>query len=294
MSEQATQMDTSMWFSTYGLLTSKRILERFNIHMDNDELIAAIKNPHCVYHQMLRVPLKNVFNGIIFQQAQDYQVYAQKLFIDYLLSGAGSKDEESPGANTRDDLEDERLQVIETGEKFHQQEIIHQQLIAESQARLIKLSLELKRALEHASKNIRGSLRAYSINKEETHIQKAIQSALVHYPYDDDEILVQTSSFWTTMADVLDKALSNEFRQDASVILQPVIKAKKNTVDTLTPYFKKTDEMGVQLRSYRRQFYDLILRATESIKFLPDYRVDETRENDNRSSLYFDSMIGGE
>ena len=82
MNEKVEQTDWSTWFSTYGLLTSERILERFNIILPHDELINSVKDPFSIYFQLLRVPLKNVFNGIIYQQAHDYQIYAQKLFVD--------------------------------------------------------------------------------------------------------------------------------------------------------------------------------------------------------------------
>ena len=96
--EQITEPDLSTWFSTYGILTAERVLERFNIRLRYDELLTAVKNPMSVYYMLLRVPIKNVFNGIILQQAHDYQVYAQKLFVDYGLSEETMQSEESPGA----------------------------------------------------------------------------------------------------------------------------------------------------------------------------------------------------
>ena len=294
MNEDITQTDNSLWFSTYGLLTANRVLGRFNIHIENDELIVAMKNLHSVYYQLLRVPLKNIFNGIILQQTHDYQVYAQKLFIDYLLSGAGSKEDESPGANTRDDLEVERVRLIEVGEAFNREELAHQQLIAESQATLIQLSLELERALTSGLKKIRNILRVKGINKDDKSILKAIRVAMIHYTFGDDEILAVSSSFWVKMAEVLESTLNNELRQELAGTLKVVIDAKKHIQESLSPFIERTNEMGVQLRSFRRQFYDLILRVTGSLKYLPDYHVDEEREKDNRSSLYFDSLIGGE
>ena len=126
MSEMELGTDLSTWFSTYGLLTSQRILERFNIHLKGDELIAAMKDPGNLNYLWLKVPLKNIFNGIIFQQAHDYQVYAQKLFIDYLLSGDSAKEADSPGANTRESLEEERIKLQEMNEAFAKQELAHQ------------------------------------------------------------------------------------------------------------------------------------------------------------------------
>ena len=86
MAEERTENELSIWLSTYGLITAERILERYGIHLQHEDLLSAIKNPKNFYHQLLRIPLKNVFNGIILQQAQDYQSYGQKIFIDYLMS----------------------------------------------------------------------------------------------------------------------------------------------------------------------------------------------------------------
>ncbi len=294
MTEEIAQTELSMWFSTYGLLTAKRVLERFNIRIENDELVAAMKNPQSIYHQLLSVPLKNIFNGIILQQAQDYQLYVQKLFIDYLLSGEGGKSDESPGGTTREDLENERTKLLDAGESFERIESAHRHLIAESQARLINISTELQHSLQMASTIIGQRLRAKGVVKDDKLTQQAIRRALIHYNNDEEEILAVSSLFWGKMAEVLEIELNNELRQEISGALREVIDLKKTIENTLRPYVEQTEDIGIQLRSYRRQFYDLILRATECIKYLPDYRVDNARDQDNRSSLYFDSFIGGE
>lgn len=143
MNEKKGQTDWSTWFSTYGLLTSERILARYNINLPHDELINSVKNPNSIYFQLLRMPLKNIFNGIILQQARDFQIYAQKLFVDYLLSGADAKDKDSPGAATREDIEMARIQLMETGEAFRKVEESHLILIAENQAKLVELTQDL-------------------------------------------------------------------------------------------------------------------------------------------------------
>lgn len=171
-----------------------------------------------MHFQLLRIPLKNLFNGIILQQAHDYQVYAQKIFIDYLLSGEASKEATSPGANTREDLEQVRLQLITAGENFQQQESANQALIYQSQASLIKLTSTL--------------------------------NTLIDPRADIDGIL--------------------------------------------STYLGQTEIMEINLRSFRSQFYDIILRATELIKILPEYLIDKEKDEENRSSLYFDAHIGEE
>jgi hypothetical protein len=216
MSEKVEQTDWSAWFSTYGILTAERILERFNLHLPHDELALAVKNPLSPYYQLLRVPLKNVFNGIILAQASDYQAYAQKLFVDYLLSGEEEKDAESPGAVVREDLERERVLLIEAGDAFRQLEQAHQLLIAESQAVLADLARDLNRFVDDAG----------------------------------------------------DIALA------------------------LADYLERVQTMNIDLRSMRRQFYDVVLRVTELITLLPDYRPDINNIEKNRSSLQFDALIG--
>ena len=208
--------DWSIWFSTYGLLTAGRILERFHVYLSHDELAEAIHDPNSVYFKLLRVPLKNVFNGIILQQARDYQIYAQKLFVDYLLSGEDGKDESSPGAVVREDLEAQRTSLIQMDEAFREQETLHQVLIAESQATLIALSRDLKRVKEDV------------------------------------------------------------FAFDAE----------------LEPYVERADTLNINLRNYRSQFYNLILRVTELLLLLPDYKMDEAKAVENRESLQFDALIG--
>lgn len=292
MSAEAIETDVSMWFSTYGLLTSGRILERFNIKLENDELVIAMKDPLNVFHQLLLVPLKNVFNGIILQQAHDYQVYAQKLFVDYLLSGESGKSEDSPGANTRDDLEQQRVHLIEVGESFNAQEEAHQHLIAESQASSIQVARELQNALQAAAAKVGQILRVHEISKDDVLILRAIRSAMVHYTQNDIETVTGDSLFWVKVAEVLDTTLDDNLRQKLVEVLDFFRKPREKIEEILSTYLERTQDMGIALRSYRSQFYDIILRVTEYLNLLPDYHIDLAKLEENRSSLHFDSHIG--
>lgn len=222
MNEKQEQTDWSAWFSTYGVLTAERILARFNIHLPPGELVKSAHDQTSVYYQLLRVPLKNVFNGIILQQARDYQIYAQKLFIDYLLSGEDTKDKEQPGAIIREDLEQQRTTLMEMGERFQALENNHQILIAESQATLIELSTDLS-----------------SLLKTATHDPNTIASKLA-------------------------------------------------------TFVERSETINIDLRNYRREFYDAILKVTELLALLPDYRTDLGKQAENREALVFDALIGEE
>ena len=290
MSEDALAgMDLTTWFPTYGLLTAQRILERFNIQLTNDELIAAVKNPLSVYYQLLRVPLKNVFNGIVLQQAQDYQVYAQKLFVDYLLSGEGSKDVELPGANTREDLELARTKLMAVGEEFNHQELAQQELIAASQAMLIQLTAGLQNSLQQAATKMNQTLRDQKIIKEDAVVLQAIRAAMVCYDKADNT----SPAFWDKMSAVLEADLKKELRLQLAEAFSDFGDPRYDIEQGLSTYLEQAGDLAIAFRSYRSQFLDLILSVTGYIKFLPDYHVDKEKDEENRSSLYFDAHIGG-
>ncbi len=132
------------WFSTYGLLTVERILEYLSIKLPHDEVVRLLSGTHHVLHRVINVPLLNIFNGIIFQQSYDYQVYAQKLMIDYRLSPEYAKDPESPGANIRSDLNDQYEQLLSLVKAFTDHQYKHYQIISESQSYLIERIDELR------------------------------------------------------------------------------------------------------------------------------------------------------
>lgn len=290
--EQITEPDLSSWFSTYGILTAERVLERFSIRLQYDELVTAVKNPMSVYYMLLRIPLKNVFNGIILQQAHDYQVYAQKLFIDFGLSEETMQSEESPGAATRESLADTKKQLIELNTSFRELEFAHQKLISESQRRLIDVSKILQTSLQIVSKTMEQTLRRNAILKTDEEIQRAVRAAMVHYNKRDAEMLSEGSSFWCKLAEVLNITTDVSLREKLAAALTPFQDPRDEIESILSTYLTQAEDLAIESRGFRIQFYELILRATELLKLLPSYRPDQIKEAENRESLQFDSLIG--
>ena len=290
MDEIAPQIDLSQWLPTYGFLTSQRILERLNLHLSTEELVLALKNHHSLYHQLLTVPLKNVLNGIIFQQAQDYQIYAQKLFIDYLLSGEDQKEESTPGQKTRDDLEEVRQQLVTFGESFRNQELAHQNLISKSQLSLITVAKSLQDQFKDAEKAIGNVLNL----KDEENIQKALRFPFIQYEKLSADVLAPSSSLWTTIEDILSIKLTQEQRKAMANILEQMSDPREQINTELLSYTNESEAISIELRNYRLEFHNLIIRATELIQLLPDYRIDKIRDEENRASLHFDAHIGGD
>lgn len=224
MQEKGVEQSFVTWYSTYGLLTVERVLAHLKIKLPQDDLVIALKQPNNIFHLILHVPMLNIFNGIILQQAYDYQVYAQKLIIDYRLSPEFAKDPELPGANIRNDLNVQFDQLSTAVKAFSDYQYDHYRLISESQAYLIE--------------------RVEQLND----------------PLHELDILNDDA----------------EFKMNIAL------------------YTQKSEEMTITFRSYRSQFYEMILSISERLVNLPEYSFDAEHAARERESLFFDREIGGE
>lgn len=292
MSNAAVDNDLSGWFSTYGLITAQRILDGYRITLSSDDLSHALKIADTFYHRLLRVPLRNVFNGIILQQAQDYQLYAQKLFIDYLLSGENAKPEESPGANIRDDLEQERLKLVKMSERFRESELLQEALIAKSQATLMQDAGDWNAILQNMAKAIQKDLRINAVIKSDTIIMRALVTLLCRYNFKGQ--LSDEKKTWAKVDAILGADLS---RDSQELFLREMAKLSKFTSETeleLADYSQQIKTMGQTLRRFRSDFYDFIIHVNELMALLPEYKIDNQQLHHNRESLYFDSALGDE
>jgi len=288
MAEQ-TEKGLSGWLSTYGLITAQRIYEYYNIHLSQEDLIYTLKTPGTFYHRLLNVPFNNVFNGIILQQAADYQRYAQKLFVDYLVSGDSGKSPDSPGAGTREDLENQRLQLMELNAGFHKLEVEHEKLIAESQSSIIKCTADWQNKIQTLSKNVRKKL---SLNAAEQTVINAMQNLLVEYNVSGSE--ASKNYAWSKV----EKTLSLQLPADARALITSEMGSLMPLIEemdaNMASYTAQVKQIGLNLRQYRSDLYDFIIRANELFSLLPDYRPDPAQTLENRESLHFDMALGDE
>lgn len=136
--------ESSTWYSTYGLVTIERLFALMQITMSQADLHIVSRSPTSPYYQLLQTPLKNIFNGILINQAIDYQEFAQKMLIDYLLSGAANLPPEQPKPEgVRLELELMRTDLILAGEQFDLLQFEHFRLINESQRTAIETAQTL-------------------------------------------------------------------------------------------------------------------------------------------------------
>lgn len=284
--------ELSRWFSTYGLITAERILGKYSITLSQDELLEAITTPLSFYRYLLQVPLKNVLNGIVLQQASDYHIYAQKLFIDYLLSGESSKEPDSQGAGTRESLEDERQQLVQLGDEFHKLELEQDNLIASSQASLMKIAHDWNTELETALSKLNTLYKSVNSDIKKSSIRKALNKALIHC----DLVKDQSQNSKDVLVDKLNQSLkispTAEIKETVLMNLGGLLQIIESLDTKLGEFADRTNQMGQQAKSFRTQFYETILRVTELIKLLPEYKINPEQDAINREPLYFDRTIG--
>lgn len=288
MSVEKEENELSSWLSTYGLITEERILEKYKIRLPRADLLLAMKNPHSFYHRIIRVPLKNVLNGIIKQQARDYQIYSQKLFIDYLISGESGKSEESPGGTTREDLEIERKKLIEMTEAFQREEVAHNQLIASCQQTLISQSAAWETKIKEGAKKIKKRLQDEGLALSEDTISRALIFLLIQI---EPQQRISNDN-WQAVEQLLTQVLSAQQRQIFIEQIHFFNESSEDLNSTLDALLEQTSTMSLILKKYRIDFYAFILRVTDLIKLLPEYHNNQAQTEENRQSLYFDSKIG--
>lgn len=293
MDKQLIEEEYSQWFSTYGVITSQRILSRYQINLPSIQLLEAIKSPVSFYHKLVQVPLKNVLNGIIIQQASDFHVYAQKLFIDYLLSGESGKSPESQGAATREALEDERKQLITLGEEFQKKQLEHDSLIASSQSSIMKLSREYRDVFEKAINLIHSALSHSGIDVEKSLIRQGLTHALIYCHITNAANTDSKYLFIEKINEILKSTLTNELKEKLAAHLEDLFKIMGNFDETIQQFLTKVIDLGIQARSFRTRFYDSVLRVIELLNMLSEYKINAEQDAINREPLYFDKTLGG-
>jgi len=285
MNKDQEQPSLSKWFSTYGLITAERILEKYNIKLTHTDLIAVLKNEHSIFYSILKIPIKNVLNGIIFNQAKDYQVYAQKLFIDYLLSGPSSKGEQASGGETREEIEEKRKELMATGERFQEKEQEHRNLIAESQKYLISYTSQLTKSMDKAINSCHTFFQEKGIDISKAKLKQAVYSALVNSDKNNP------SSFENALLNSIDTVSTQLNSEEINNQFQKLFNDFAAIDERLAEYENKTKLMSEDIKAFRNEFYNEILRVNELLYQLSDYKINDEQMKVNKEALNFDRDV---
>lgn len=290
MNEDENDINFTKWFSTYGLLTAERVLLQFQVRLSHDALISIVKTTNSLYHLLLKIPTQNIFNGIILQQARDYQIFAQKKMIDYLISGEAEKTEDMPGASIRESLSQEQDLINTMNTEFDSLCLEHQKWIANCQTQFITFSKQINQALMGCAKILSQS---FQNNKYTTaKLFKVLQQSLAKTSDIEVDLFNDHTTFWTNVCEELEIELVSIRLNEMQPFLESIIKelaALKVANQTLV---EPTRDMGILIRDFRTRFYELILRVKELISHLPEYRVDEVLEAQKLESIQFNTEIG--
>lgn len=292
MNEEQPENDLSKWFSSYGLITVERLIERYHIHLNQADLLKALSTPGTFYHQLMQLPLRNVFNGIIFQQARDYQVYAQKLYIDYLISGESGKDPAAPGSGTREDIENERNALVKLGEQFHELELSQEKLISDSQTLLIKHASAWIKAQQQVVQVLHNQLQNAGFNLSQDKVGQILSSLLVQYDLNHQS--ADGHMDWSSAEALVKAPLSADTKAIFIEHLAELQRFNSASDEHLLDFEQQVATMGAEMKRFRSQFQEAIVKANNLLKQLPDYHVDEAQNEINRQELYFDPKIGSD
>ncbi len=280
------------WFSTYGMITSERILRHYKINFSASELLTAIKTPTSFYRKLLQVPLKNVLVGIILQQANDYHLYTQKLFIDYLLSGESSKPEEAQGASTREQIEEQRKLLVALGEEFNQFQFEHEAFISRSQKKLIEFTTLLHKQLNTLGSTLYNVLSKTIPDLTITQIKNTIVYSLMHHGLFVAEEEGTKKEFMQLLNKQLNTSPNELLQKEMEFVLSSFFVLLSQNQPHINELLNQTQDMIATARNYRTQFYNSALKTLELIRMLPDYKINEEQDIINRQHLYFDKTIG--
>lgn len=289
MSDEQTVNDLSAWFPTYGIITAQRLLERYRINLSDTDLLNALKTPNSFYHRILNIPMKNVFNGIILQQARDYQIYAQKIFVDYLMSGENSKTPETPGGEIRERVEEQRVALNVLGDGFDNSESEHNKLITDTQVALMQQANNWQKAIHTTAQELPKVIKLS--NSSEAAIKQALSTLLVEYDLSEQSFTI-SAACWERAEKLLDTPLTTDMRETIQKAMLELANQTLKESDSLNDYKQQVSEINDRMRDYRKQFANLIIKTNELIQLLPDYKADKTQIHENQEQLYFDAHLG--
>lgn len=277
----------SNWLSTYGLITVEKIFERYGIRLTGEDLLRAVKNPDCVFFRLIQVPLKNVFNGLILQQAKDYQIYAQKLFIDYLLSGESSQED----SQVRDDLEVTRKDLVAMGEVFHEEDLKNDKLIARSQVLLIKTAQLFHQQVLTAAKKIKQTLQSSGlIINDEQLVVKSLYTLLCDY--DSKTRLPDQHEMWIRVEKIIGQSYDLSLRQLLRDEVDKLSQIDAETDKSLQEFRDQALITSGNIKKFRTDFSAAIVKTNELLTLVGGYQLDVAQLATNQQDLYFDVKIG--
>lgn len=280
--------DNQSWMSSYGIITAKRIVDKFGLTVDDRDVLLSLKSKSTFLFKLLRLPFRNMLNDVIRQQIYDYQVYAQKIFIDYLLSGETTKPETSPGGSSRETLEELRQRFVLKCKYFQDLEYKHFHLIANSQRRII---LQSKKWQHHLVERILAFKSEFGLTCSKSALMKIVVGALCQVPEAGTQNLLQ-EAIQSLLTRHKIASISSSAEQGLLEICKLQIADTQTMLTSLEEFDSAILEMYQNVRSLRTEMSAIIVEANRLIRLLPGCAVDAVANKKYQESINFDSHLG--
>ncbi len=274
------------WQSTYHLITVQRLLGHFNISLPDDALHIISNTQNTFYHQLLALPLKNIFNGVILGQVQDYLIYAQKILIDYFMSGESSRHEAEPGASVREDLEAQHNFLAKQDDTLQQIMTKHKQLIAQSQATLIAISQDWQQALDIVATQLAQNLSSTEDIFTTDLSQQFCQNLLIRHSL--TELNNSEALAWQAIEHNNQRHFTSSQRQVILDTLEPLLAVQQTMSKKIDLYQDEILMIQTQLQQLQQIIKQAIVDLVKLIDLLPNYQINEKQLEMNQAAIDFD------
>lgn len=277
--------DLGQVLSTYQWVTACRILETYGLLLPGPYVIELIKTKSSFFYQLLKIPGINILNGIILEQVITYQIFIQKLFVEYLVSGSADV-EESMGAETRKQLETAREDMLQLSSLVEAQELEREKFIVESQRKILTWVKEFNAVVKKIRQDLQDEIKA--ISHEEVIISV---NSLYHLFIDADGFCIQNSArvrFWQEIKVNVTSDLENVLSLNTDKIKE----TESSLTSILDVYYNRAIEARDKLTDLRKNFYLAIATVQNLLNQLPGFQINEEEDAKNRSQLIFDANIG--
>ena len=137
---QNQQQTVEQDLGSYSYLIAENILNKFNLKLSTADIEKAFKDKNSPYFNLLKVPMLNCLNGMVYEQCDTYKLFCQKRLTDYALNVNPSEDQlkQSEGAFSLPEsimmLGDE---LVANQAKLRELEIDYYEILAKTQSYLI-------------------------------------------------------------------------------------------------------------------------------------------------------------
>ena len=108
----------------------------------------------------------------------------------------------------------------------------------------------------------------------------------------DERTLTASLPYWKKMGDILGISINDALRKELTTVLNSFIIPENELDELLSTYLEKTEDVNINLVSYRNEFRNSIVTITRLMNLLPDYHAEEYKTEENRQPLGFDPGIG--